>query len=290
MSSQGKGQGDLDRVILKHASGATAEIYLFGATLVSYKTPDGKDQIFCSPKAIFDGQKAIRGGVPIVFPQFGQPDKAMAQHGFARNSVWTVGEIGDTAEESHALFTLTDSPETREKWDHAFRLEYRVTLTAVGLKLSLEVLNTGEAAFDFHFLLHTYLQIPAIDKTTVHGLGGRTFIDKAANDAKAVETRADVNLPSFTDRIYIGEAPIVRDLIIKQAGSSCFALTCAANMDGKTTPCDVVVWNPYAEKSPGDLPPPAFNEFVCVEPGLVDRMHQLAPKARAELSQTIIPV
>jgi D-hexose-6-phosphate mutarotase len=30
---------------------------------------------------------AIRGGIPVVFPQFGQPDAAMAQHGFARYQV-----------------------------------------------------------------------------------------------------------------------------------------------------------------------------------------------------------
>merc|ERR1719390_14421 len=99
-SGPAKGSGDLDMWVLRHSSGATAQIYLLGATLCSYKTPNGKEQIFVSPGAIFDGKKAIRGGVPLVFPQFGQPDKAMAQHGFARSSIWTVKEVEESAEES----------------------------------------------------------------------------------------------------------------------------------------------------------------------------------------------
>jgi len=84
-----KGTGDLEKVVLNH-KGASAEVYLWGATLTSYKPASGKENIFVSPGAKFDGVKAIRGGVPVVFPQFGQPDKAMAQHGFARTSMWVV--------------------------------------------------------------------------------------------------------------------------------------------------------------------------------------------------------
>merc|ERR1711907_828420 len=88
-SGPSTGSGGLDTVVLRHGSGASAQIYLLGATLCSYKTPNGQEQIFVSPGAIFDGKKAIRGGVPLVFPQFGQPDKAMPQHGFARSSIWS---------------------------------------------------------------------------------------------------------------------------------------------------------------------------------------------------------
>ena len=120
------------------------QIYLWGATLCSYKTADGVERrsplgsreprlgIFVSPGAIFDGKKAIRGGVPLVFPQFGQPDKAMAQHGFARSSTWSVGAVVDDAEGSTAVLSLTDSEATRAVWNHSFRLEYVVSLTAAG--------------------------------------------------------------------------------------------------------------------------------------------------------------
>merc|ERR1711869_154054 len=108
MSGATKGKGDMDTVVLKHSSGASAEIYLFGATLTSYKTADGKEQIFVSPGALFDGKKAIRGGVPVVFQQFGQPDPAMAQHGFARSSFWKVASISDLDGKVSATFALSD--------------------------------------------------------------------------------------------------------------------------------------------------------------------------------------
>ena len=42
-------------------------------------------QLFVSKRSVFDGKKAIRGGVPFVFPIFG-PSSVMPQHGFARIS------------------------------------------------------------------------------------------------------------------------------------------------------------------------------------------------------------
>merc|ERR1712151_1123314 len=198
--------------------------------------------------------------------------------------------VADSAEESHAIFTLTDSAETREQWNHKFRLEYLVSLTAASLKLTLRVTNTGVSAFDFHFLLHTYLQIPAVEEARVCGLQGRTLIDKTKGGEQSVESRHEVDFPSFTDRVYMGDAPIVRDLTVKCGDRTNFASSCEASIDGRVLPCDVVVWNPYEEASPGDLPPPAFKEFVCVESGLVANMQELPIAGRAELSQTIIPV
>jgi glucose-6-phosphate 1-epimerase len=40
---------------------------------------DGKEKLFLSSKAILNGTKAIRGGIPLVFPQFGPG--VLQQHG-----------------------------------------------------------------------------------------------------------------------------------------------------------------------------------------------------------------
>jgi glucose-6-phosphate 1-epimerase len=69
---------------------------------VSWKSPsvenkELKERLFLSSKAILDGTKAIRGGIPIVFPCFGAPQHPehlkLAQHGFARTSLWTFRKI-----------------------------------------------------------------------------------------------------------------------------------------------------------------------------------------------------
>lgn len=58
----------------------STDIYLHGATITSWKHK-GIEKIFVSSIAIFNGIKAIRGGIPVVWPQFGQPDTSMPQHG-----------------------------------------------------------------------------------------------------------------------------------------------------------------------------------------------------------------
>lgn len=45
-------------------------MYSHGATLTGW-TVGGEQLIFVSPKAVFQPPKAIRGGVPVCFPQFG---------------------------------------------------------------------------------------------------------------------------------------------------------------------------------------------------------------------------
>mmetsp|Transcript_67236 Transcript_67236/g.157729 ORF Transcript_67236/g.157729 Transcript_67236/m.157729 type:complete len:304 (-) Transcript_67236:21-932(-) len=303
MSARAKGQGDLETIELRHASGATAQVYLWGATLTSYKTVDGTERIFVSPGALFDGKKAIRGGVPVVFPQFGQPDKAMAQHGFARTSFWSVASIEDSPEASTVVLALADSEATRSVWNFPFILEYVVSLSAVSLKMTLRIKNTGDVAFPFQALLHTYFRVPEVQKVAVRGLGGRTYLDKVKGGEKALEA-ADVELPSFTDRVYTGGKDMAsgndaKDVtIVQRGGAAMYAVCNEGSISGKPMPIEIVVWNPYEEASPGDLPPPAFKDFVCVEPGLIGRTaddqflekHELPAKAEACLSQKIIPM
>lgn len=291
-SGRAKGKGDMDTVVLRHSGGATAEVYLFGGTLTSYKTAAGKELIFVSPGAIFDGKKAIRGGVPLVFPQFGQPDKAMAQHGFARSSVWTVKEITDSEEAACLVLTLNVSDETRAIWPHEFALEYTVKLEADHLTMTLNIKNMGaDTAFQFHALLHTYFMIPDCAEAAVLDLTGRSYIDKVAGGETKEETEAEIVLPSFTDRVYVGTKIGEQRARIngKGGGAEMYDTKCGASINGEVQPVDVVVWNPYEEASPGDLPPPAFKNFVCVEPGLVSDFKELRPQGSASLYQEIWP-
>ena len=75
-------------------------------------------------EAKLDGSKAIRGGIPVVFPNFG-PWQLGPQHGFARISSWTVDQKGD----DFVIFTLSDNDETRKMWDYKFELRYTVRIS-----------------------------------------------------------------------------------------------------------------------------------------------------------------
>lgn len=290
------GTGGLRKVTLRHASGASAEVYLWGATLTSYRDPTGKENIFVSPAAIFDGKKAIRGGIPLVFPQFGQPDKAMPQHGFARVSDWAVSGFYANGRAVCATFALSDNEATRAKWPHAFALEYLVKLSEDSLTTRLRVMNTGDSPFGFNALQHTYIRIPDVQKVSVRGLKDLSFQDKVTGAGPVSEPRELVDVPSFTDRVYAGARIGELDVSVEEGDVTHsrlkFSARLCASPSGapvRSRPCDAVVWNPYEEASPGDLPPPAFKEFVCVEPGLVASAHELAPGCAVDVEQVLLP-
>lgn len=46
----------------------TVEILLFGATVISWKDRFGTEKLWLSDAAKLDGSKAVRGGIPLVFP------------------------------------------------------------------------------------------------------------------------------------------------------------------------------------------------------------------------------
>lgn len=59
---------DNSRVTASLPTGERVEILLYGATVISWKSASGKENLFLSSKSHLDGSKAVRGGVPLVFP------------------------------------------------------------------------------------------------------------------------------------------------------------------------------------------------------------------------------
>jgi hypothetical protein len=59
---------DDNRVEAKLPSGESVSVYLYGATVASWKLANGEELLFVSSKAKLDGSKPIRGGIPVVFP------------------------------------------------------------------------------------------------------------------------------------------------------------------------------------------------------------------------------
>lgn len=49
-------------------TGESVEVLLHGATVTSWKDANGHEKLWLSDKAVLDGSKAVRGGIPLVFP------------------------------------------------------------------------------------------------------------------------------------------------------------------------------------------------------------------------------
>lgn len=59
---------DNDRVSASLPTGERVEVLLHGATVISWKSANGKENLFLSSKVHLDGSKPVRGGIPLVFP------------------------------------------------------------------------------------------------------------------------------------------------------------------------------------------------------------------------------
>lgn len=167
-----EGEGTVEA---KLPSGDAVTVYLHGATVTSWKASDGDDKIFLSTASALDGSAAIRGGIPVVFPNFGSPPdegqtSELPSHGFARNSTWTFDssapqEDGSGVALKFVLDSASLSADYQAKWPYSAKLAYTVNLTQDNLNVHFSFENTDTQAIDFQFLLHTYLTVPVSPTT-----------------------------------------------------------------------------------------------------------------------------
>ncbi|PIK61142.1 putative glucose-6-phosphate 1-epimerase [Apostichopus japonicus] len=232
--------------------------------------------------AIFNNKKAIRGGIPLVFPHFGPWGEGRPQHGFARTSLWKLSgqnkdrKSGDVS----ATFTMEDSEETRKIWNYSFKLTYTVTLKAKSLLLEFTVDNKGQEAFDFTCLLHTYLGVDDITQTSVVGLQGTKYDDKVTGQTDCTEENEEVTISGETDRIYKSTP---NELTVKNTKGGKSVIIKKNNFP------DAVVWNPWIEKAKAmsDFGDDEYLVMLCVEAGFVAKPFHLEPSETFQASQEL---
>ncbi|KLJ08542.1 hypothetical protein EMPG_16017 [Blastomyces silverae] len=271
-----------DKVQASLASGESVTVNLFGATVVSWKLANGEEQLFLSQKAVLDGSKPIRGGIPLVFPVFGPPPKdhatsALPQHGFARNTYWeflgkstseSEGQNGDSSVKlDFGLSTSMLSDKFKSDWPYEFGLVYSVTLSKDSLGTSLQVRNQGGKPFDFQVLLHSYFKVEDIAKVRILNLQSKTYVDKVLNASTHVESSPALTITQETDRVYQSLDPKVPIVIANgdDNNSPLFSIS-RESLD------DIVVWNPWVEKAKGMAdfaPDDGYKNMICVEAGSV---------------------
>ncbi|KAF2116150.1 galactose mutarotase-like domain-containing protein [Lophiotrema nucula] len=290
------GSGAGSKVTATLPSGESIEVLLYGATVISWKSNGGKtENLWLSEKAAVDGSKAVRGGIPVVFPVFGPPPKSghptssLPQHGFARSSRWEF--LGKSTSEDaldsssvkldFGLYTSGISEDAKKAWPLDFGLVYSVTLSKDSLQTVINVRNEGEQSFEFQFLLHTYFKIKDITKTSVKGLLGVEYIDKVLNASSHQESNSAIAITGEVDRVY---KSIPQDTTtIVEADSPRFDVV-------RDNLSDTVVWNPWIEKAKGmgDFSPDdGYKNMICVEVGAVNGWQKLEKGEVFEGGQTI---
>jgi glucose-6-phosphate 1-epimerase len=262
---------------------AEGHVYLHGAHVTHYQPAGTTPVLFTSPHSQFAPGKAIRGGVPVIFPWFGPRagHPAAPEHGFARVAEWSVESVERALDGAVILELRLDRTETtRTLWPYDFSMWHRVRI-GPRLELELEVENRSHEPFGFEEALHTYLRVGDVREATVSGLAGTTYIDKTDAMKRKVQADEPLRLSGATDRVFLGtrgpcvvDDPVLdRRLVIEKRGSA-------------TT----VVWNPWHEKAAAmaDLGGEVWPWMLCVETAnAADDAVRLAPGQRHRMTAVV---
>ena len=270
-------------LILQAKDGARATITAHGAHVYSWIPAGGREQLFLSKASSTTDGTAIRGGVPVIFPQFASLG-ALPKHGFARTSLWRLVESGHRTESeqhiessAYAIFDLQENIARLQIWPHVFRAELIVSVVGNSLTMQLSIHNTGDTSFSFTSALHTYLAVDQIADVSVHGLAGLRYRDSVSGVSGCLEQDASLRITGEIDRIYAN----VPQLTMYQPQQT----TCISQA-GFT---DAVVWNPGAEKAAALADMEAYGEqhMLCIEAAAVMHPVILAPGASWSGRQTL---
>jgi len=269
------GQNELPAIEVTTAW-STAEIYLHGAHVTRFTKKDEPPLLFMSQFSRFEKGQPIRGGVPVIFPWFGQRE-GMGQHGFARVKDWEFKEFAPAPDGSVSMrFRLPDCPEASAF--PPFTTDYLVTVNRT-LRLELIVTNQSpDEELAFENCLHTYFEVGDATAISIAGLKGASYLDKTANFAQKTETADAIRIGSEVDRSYLNTSGVVeildpvlgRKIRVEKSGS-----------------LSTVVWNPWIAKAQQmpDFGNEEYLRMVCVESGNVAANSlKLPPGQTAKLS------
>ncbi|WIT13823.1 D-hexose-6-phosphate mutarotase [Paucibacter sediminis] len=254
--------------------GARATVLLHGGHVLSWVPTGADEQLYVSPKTAMASGQAIRGGVPVIFPQFAARGP-LQRHGFARTKPWQLVMAEQGEGDALAVLRLSDDAATRMFWPHAFELELSVRVAGRDLEIELACENKGEEMFSFSAALHSYLGLGALGDASVQGLAGLSYWDSV--DGVERSQRTDLLLPGSPgaqdlDRIYY---QVKQDLTLQEL-TAAGERRVSIQQQGFE---DAVVWNPGAAKCAAlaDMPADGYQHFLCIEAAQVERPVQLAP-------------
>ncbi|PKA56280.1 Putative glucose-6-phosphate 1-epimerase [Apostasia shenzhenica] len=267
---------------------AAFDISLHGGQVISWRNERGEELLFTSSKAIFKPPKAMRGGIPICFPQFGKCG-GLEQHGFARNKIWSIErdppalKTDDNDGKVSVDLLLKPSDDDLKCWPHCFEFRLKVSLSIDGdLTMISRIRNINGKAFSFSIAYHTYLSVSDISEVRIEGLETLDYLDNLHQRERFTEQGDAITFETEVDRIYLSAPSVIavldhekkRTFIIKKGGLP-----------------DVVVWNPWEKKakSMADLGDDEYKQMLCVDAAAIERSITLKPgeewTGRLELSE-----
>ena len=252
-----EGTGGLSMVRITSSTG-TGEVYLHGAHVSSWQPPGFGEVLFVSSQSRWQDGRAIRGGVPICFPWFGDKadDPKAPAHGFVRTKAWRLDSIAQSGDSVTVSLSTGSDESTKRWWPADFRLMHRATFGSK-LGLELEVQNVGTSPLRFEEALHAYHKVRDVRLVRLQGLDAVRYLDKTDGYREKVQ-QGEVVVRGETDRVYLdtpGALELLDPAVHRRVG--------IAKENSLTT----VVWNPWADKAKdmSDLGNDKWTQFLCIE-------------------------
>ncbi len=237
-----------------------------GAHVLSWQAA-GKERLFLSPTSVCDGVTAIRGGIPVCFPQFNQRG-TLPKHGFARTIPWRC--VPELSQGDVRVFELSTHAATLALWPCHFKARLTVALVPGQLKVTLSVENQGEQPLSFTGALHTYFAVDHLNQVRLLGQAQQpewdAVRDTHQNCADTIQFDAEI------DRVYDVQTQAEPTWILQDGPAS-------LHISQSESWGQSVVWNPGAEKCAQlkDMPPQGYQHMVCVEAARVTSSIDVLP-------------
>jgi len=232
---------------------ASAKIALQGAHIFSFKRSGKEDMLWLSSTSEFQIGSAIRGGIPLCWPRFGNLDTALPQHGFARTFLFDVIKVEDSEKRTVVHMQLKSSEESKKIWDYDFELDIIFTVSET-LEVEMKTTNKDTKEFLITEAFHTYFAVSNIEDVKIFELEDKSYLDSLTG--KDEVQKGIITIDKEVDRIYKESSNEIRledtnqKIIIKSKNSA-----------------SVIVWNPWIEKCSkmSGMDKEGYKKFVCIE-------------------------
>lgn len=260
-------QGDLNCIQVCHPLGQ-AVVALQGAQVLQYAPVGAEPVIWLSERVEYKSGQALRGGVPVCWPWFGDlsrnPDQIREQydltsapaHGWARTALWELVRVDESARRVTLVLQVSENSLANAPTNIGVIPSLEIGVGAA-LTLKLGNRNASTKPAMLSQALHTYLAVSDINNVEIAGLEGVPYID-TVGQWHEMRSNNPIRLSAETDRIYQGDVAHVqlqdsgwnRTLHIKTQHSR-----------------SLVLWNPHIEKSMrlNQFAPDAWRRMVCIE-------------------------
>lgn len=232
-----------------------AVISLQGAQVLEFTATGRAPLLWLSPATLFEPGAAVRGGVPLCLPWFGEnrKDPFKPKHGLVRTQLWELAgseELADGSVELELRFQHPGDALFATSFDCALKIALGDALT-----FELALTNTADRAAEYSWALHSYFAVEDVNAVEVDGLDGGEFLDKTRGFARD-RLEGMQTFAGEVDRVF--ERAAARQVIRTPNPITAESDNCHT----------VITWNPGAELAAtiGDIGE-HYRGFVCVEHG-----------------------